>query len=523
MPDTRELTMDDYLAMARRRMKVVIVPLLIAPLAGFLISYVFPPKYTATTTVLVEGQKVSVDYVKPVVTNDLMARVNELTARILSASRLRPLVESLPADLTKPGEEDKLIEGIRANIKVDPIQVSPAATPGVAGAKKKPGAEESVPGFTVSYSDSNPKRAQAISNVITSQILEENLKSRVQAATSTSDFLDRQVEDAKRALEEQDAKLTTFKKQYLGQLPGDAENNMRTLMTLNSQLDATTQTLNRAQQDKTYAESMLAQQVAAWKNSQSSTSPQTLEQQLSALQTQLIQLEARYTDDYPDVVKTKADITKVQARLDEVNKQASNAPAASDKANANEPPEIRQLRVQIHQYQAAIDQATSDQKKLQAGINVFQGKTSMSPVIEQQYNDLMRGYDTAQKFYATLLGNKDSADLGKSMESQAQGEQMTLGQSAGLPDSPSFPNRPVMAAAGLGGGLAIGLLIAVWLEFSDKSIRTEKDAAVATDLPLLISVPWIGEEVNEAENGNGRRSFWSRGSPSEKDKDKVEV
>jgi len=303
---------------------------------------------------------------------------------------------------------------------------------------------------------------------------------------------------------------------------------MRTLMTLNSQLDATTQTLNRAQQDKTYAESMLAQQVSAWKSSQSSTSPQTLEQQLSQLQAQLMQLQARYTDDYPDVVKTKADIAKVQARLDEINKQASTATATSDKANANEPPEIRQLRVQIHQYQAAIDQATADQKKLQAGINVYQGKTSMSPVIEQQYNDLTRGYDTAQKFYATLLGNKNSADLGKSMESQAEGEQMTLGQSAGLPDSPSFPNRPVLAAAGLGGGLAIGLLIGVWLEFSDKSIRTEKDAAAIMDLPLLISVPWLGEDGEEtaASNGNGnaRRRFWGRSDPgTPKDREHVEV
>ena len=63
MADTRELTMDDYLAMARRRLKVVIVPLLIAPIAGVLVSYAFPPKYTSTSQVLVEGQKVPDDYV----------------------------------------------------------------------------------------------------------------------------------------------------------------------------------------------------------------------------------------------------------------------------------------------------------------------------------------------------------------------------------------------------------------------------------------------------------------------------
>ena len=43
MMENRELTMDDYLAMLRRRMKVILVPALLAPLAGFLVSYLFPP------------------------------------------------------------------------------------------------------------------------------------------------------------------------------------------------------------------------------------------------------------------------------------------------------------------------------------------------------------------------------------------------------------------------------------------------------------------------------------------------
>ena len=76
-------------------------------------------------------------------------------------------------------------------------------------------------------------------------------------------------------------KLAAFKKQYVGQLPGDEENNLKILMGLNSQLEANTQTLNRAQQDKSYTESMLAQQLAAWKSEQSSTNPETLQKQLS--------------------------------------------------------------------------------------------------------------------------------------------------------------------------------------------------------------------------------------------------
>ena len=75
----------------------------------------------------------------------------------------------------------------------------------------------------------------------------------------------------------------------------------------------------------------------------------------------------------------------------------------------------------------------------------------MSPGIEEQYKQLSRDYDNAQAFYRDLLTKKSSADLGKSMENQQQGEQMTVLQIAGAPDRPSFPNRLLFAAAGLAG------------------------------------------------------------------------
>jgi uncharacterized protein involved in exopolysaccharide biosynthesis len=523
MTENRELTMDDYLRMLRRRLKVILIPTLLAPLAGFLVSYAFAPKYTSQSTVLVEGQKVPDSYVQSVITADFTQRVQTLSQEVLSPSRLRPVIESL--GLAKPEDENKLISDIQQNMQVQPVITSmsaAAAQAGIAGAKKKKsaGTDEPVPGFNVEYTDSNAVRAQKICNAMTSLIVDENLRSRASVAQGTTEFLSRQVEDAKHALDEQDAKLATFKKQYMGQLPGDIDNNMRMLMALNTQLDASTQTLSRAQQDKAYTESMLSQQIAAWKNSLSSTNPQTLETQLTQLQAQLLQLQARYTDDYPDVIKTKADIAEVEKKLKEVNAAAaaSNSTEGGDKASAAEPAEIRQLRLQIHQYQNVIDQATIDQKRLQSQIGIYQSRTSMSPTVEEQYKLLTRDNDNAQTFYKELLAKRSSAALGTSMENQQQGEQMKIQSPAGLPDSPTFPNRPLLAAGGLGVGLALGLLLAVFLEFSDRSIRTEKDAAAAMDLPLLISVPWLGEEEEAAANGNGRRRFWQWGEPKEHDR-----
>jgi uncharacterized protein involved in exopolysaccharide biosynthesis len=512
MSENRELTMDDYLAMLRRRLKVILIPALLAPLAGFGVSYVFTPKYSSTATVLLEGQKVPENYVTPVITADFTQRVQTLSQEIMSAPHLRPVIESL--DLVKPDDENKLIEDIRNNTQFQPVITSMSAAAAASGGKKKPATASAVPGVNIIYTDSSADRAQKICNALTDLILNENLRERAAIAGSTTDFLTRQLEDAKRALDEQDGKLAAFKKQYLGQLPTDADNNMRMLMSLNSQLDATTQTLGRAQQDKAYTESMLAQQIAAWKSSQTSINPQTLEQELTQLQGQLRQLQARYTDDHPDVIKTKADIAEVQKKLKEVNAASAAATTSdsSEKANATEPPEIRQLRLQIHQYQSVIEQATLDQKRLQNSIGVYQSRTAMSPNVEEQYKLLTRDNDNAQALYKDLLAKKSSAALGTSMENQQEGEQMKVLVGAGLPDAPTFPNRPIFAAGGLGVGLGLGLLIAIWLEFSDKSIRTAKDAAAVMDLPLLISVPWLGGEQEDAD-GTGHRSFWSRGAP----------
>src|SRR6266404_8575458 len=95
MIENRELSMDDYLAMLRRRLKVILIPALLAPLAGFLVSFAFPPKYTSRSLVMVDEQKVPEGYVKPVVTEDLSQRVATLQQRALSAERLRPLIEQL--------------------------------------------------------------------------------------------------------------------------------------------------------------------------------------------------------------------------------------------------------------------------------------------------------------------------------------------------------------------------------------------------------------------------------------------
>ncbi len=519
MISNRELSIDDYLAMLRRRLKLILVPALLAPIAGFLVSYAFTPKYTSQARILVEGQKVPEGYVKPVVTEDIVQRIATMQQQVLSRTRLIPMIDRL--GLAKGKTADDVIGEIQENLTIEPVEtdVTPGTLPGSKPVTHKPGQTSDVPGFDVSFTTDNPKTAQQVCSELTSMMLEQNLQAREQVAQSTTDFLARQVEEAKKNLDDQDAKLATFKRQYIGQLPGDEDNNLKLLATLNTQLDASTQALNRAQQDRAYTESLLAQQLAAWKASQNSVNPQTLAQQLSEMQAKLTSLQSRYTDDYPDVIKMKTDIAELKRQLNAANAGTTKTDT-NDKANSPEPPELRQMRVQLHQYDDAIAQATREQERTQRQIQTYQSRLSLSPGIEEQYKELTRDNENAQKFYDDLLSKRSESQMQTDMESRQQGEQMRLLNPAGLPEDPSFPNRLFFAGGGLGAGLALGCALAIWLEFTDKSIRTEEDAVAVLDLPVMVSIPWIALD-QEDRNLHGKSNI--RPKPALDEKETVEV
>jgi uncharacterized protein involved in exopolysaccharide biosynthesis len=505
--ENRELTMDDYLAIFSRRIKVILIPALLAPLTGFLVSFAFSPKYTSQSLVLVEAPKIPDAVVQQVFTEDLTQHIATIEQQVLSPSRLRPMIDRW--GIAKSGQNvDDVMDNVRLNMTIQPV-ITDLSQFG-AGAKKRPGQQSSpVPGFNVNYTAPSAREAQQICTDLTSMLLEEDLKSRQDATQGTTLFLTKQVEDAKQNLDDLDKKLAAFKNQHMGQLPGDEDNNMKILMGLNSQLDANTQALNRATQDKAYTESMLAQQLSAWKTSLSVTNPQTLQSQLSQLQAQLIDLEGRYTEDHPDVIKTKGDIAEVKKQLAAINDaSAKTGDGSTERGSASEPPEIRQLRLQIHQYQDMIAQTTRDQKKLQQEISVYQGRVSSSPNVEGQYKELARDYDNAQKVYLDDLAKQSTSKMATQAQQQQQGEQMALLNPASLPDSPSFPNRLLFAGGGLGAGFVLGLGLTLWLEMRDKSIRTDADVEAVLGLPLLVSIPWLAETADT--NAKGKGQFWNR-------------
>ncbi|MGH6629624.1 MAG: GNVR domain-containing protein, partial [Burkholderiales bacterium] len=347
-----------------------------------------------------------------------------------------------------------------------------------------------------------PRVAQQVCAEITSMFVEENLKAREQRAQGTTDFLGKQLEEAKQTLDEQDAKLAEFKRRNVGGLPGQEQVNLSLAMGFSTQLDAATQAVNRAQQDKAYLESLLSQQLAARNTEIGTNTPEALDRQLTSLQSQLVALQARYTDDHPDVIKAKSDIAKVQQRLAEVSAASTTEP----KITLQDPPEIRQLRAQIHQAEQTIRTKTQDQERARQAMGAAQARLQLSPSVEEAFKTVTRDYQTALNFYTELLVKKTQSEMATDMERRQQGEQFRVIDPANLPEKPSFPDRPLFALAGLGLGLAFGIGMVVVMETKDRAMRSEHDVTQYLGLPTLAVMPTIAHA-----NGNGhKKHFWNR-------------
>jgi capsular polysaccharide biosynthesis protein len=81
--------------------------------------------------------------------------------------------------------------------------------------------------------------------------------------------------------------------------------------------------------------------------------------------------------------------------------------------------------------------------------------------------------------------------MASSLENHQKAERFTTLDVARVPDKPSAPNRSLIAIGALFGGLFVGLGVAVVVDFSDTSVRSEKEAARILAAPVLGGIPEI--------------------------------
>lgn len=499
----RQMTLDDYLNIARRRWWLIFLPGVLGLGIAFGISFFLPYRYDSQSLILVDQQRVSNTLVAPVVTMVMGARLATIEEQVLSRTRLQPLIDKYGLFKSSGNGQalpDEMYDDTRAAISVKPVESVMSGTD----------SKSEIPGFYIRFTYRDPRVAQQVCEELTSMFIDQDLRFREQAAQGTTNFLQSQLDDAKRKLDEQEARLAQFKRKYLGALPDDTQSNLNVLTSLGTQLDSVMGALNRTQQDKVYTESLLQQQLQAWqKPSADAPPPQTLDQQLATLEGQLTDLQIKDTPEHPDVVRMKAIIAELKEKVAQAHANPKGSSLSKgEAADTHEPILIQQLRSQLQAEDEAIQAQAKEQERINNQIKVYEGRIQMSPAVEQEYKQISRDHETALQFYDSLLKKQNESEMAADLQRRQEGDQFRVLDAPSLPDKPSFPNRPILALQGLLAGLALGAGLVWGLEMSDDTLRTERDVESLLLLPTLAMVPVIipgklGKEKHETKNQQG--------------------
>ena len=120
---------------------------------------------------------------------------------------------------------------------------------------------------------------------------------------------------------------------------------------------------------------------------------------------------------------------------------------------------------------------------------MMQARVQASPMVEQQFKELTRSYQTALDFYNELLKKRENSAMATTLEHQQESETFRVLDPPSLPSTPSSPNLLALVGGGIGAGLALALGLLYSLAMSDKAMYTERDVETCLKLPVLTTVP----------------------------------
>jgi succinoglycan biosynthesis transport protein ExoP len=499
------LNLQHYLGVVRRRHLHFLIPLFLGWAMVWGASWVLPPRYLSSTLILVEQPTMPKDYVTPNVNDDLQERMQSITQQILSRTRLLHIIDEfkLYAGGHAQRSPDQKVEMMRKDIVIDLVRDE----------------RNRITAFNVSYSSRNPQMAQQVTSELTDLFINENLEVRQQQSEDTTQFLESQLETARKTLSDQEEKIREFKGQHVGEMPGQLASNLQILQGLQSQLQNEEDALNTARQQHVYLQT-LADQYRALQGSPKSadgtaTGLPALDQELEKLKAQLADLRSHYTDLHPDVRKVKDQIAQTEKMRDQLlaglntgdgaNAGANAANAANPSADPAQFSLLAPIQSQLRSNQLEITNREHSVTTLKAKVDDYQGRLNQEPIREQQLADLTRGYEQSQANYDDLLKKKNESKMATSMELLQQGERFRIVDPPSLPIKPDFPNRLKFCGIGLGVGLALGVVFAGAFEMMDDRIYDEKEFEKLLPVAVISEIPAIARPEDELR---ARRRLW---------------
>jgi protein tyrosine kinase modulator len=347
---------EDVLHVLKSKIWVLLLPFAIVAAATAVFVHHLPDQYRSETVILVVPQRVPESYVRSTVTTRIEDRLQSLVQQILSRTRLERIVKDfdLYAKERQTGIMEDVIEQMRRDIGVEVLRGD---------------------SFRISYVGDNPRMVMRVTERLASLFIEENLRDREVLADDTNQFLEAQLEDARRRLLEQEKKVEGYRRAYSGQLPSQLESNLQVLKSGESQLATIADSLDRDRERRLMLERQLGDLEQQPEEAPVAPASGVLSpsQQLEKLKDSLRVIQLRLKPDHPDVQRLSRAIRELEQKIADDGGTAEEAPSVRELARRNR---IDDLRAELEMLDRQMAKKQTDEQRLRDEMKVYQGTSS---------------------------------------------------------------------------------------------------------------------------------------------------
>ena len=486
----KKYQLEDILQIAWRRKWLIAVPLVLVSLGTALVSRTLPDMYRSETLIMVVPQRVPESYVRSTIVSRIEDRLQTLRQQILSRSRLERIVVDLNLypEARRTGATEALVQRMRQAITIEIVKGD---------------------SFSISYVSQDPVSAKIVTERLASLFIEENVRDREGLAVGTSQFLETQLDDARRRLIEQEKKLEAYRLRYSSELPSQAPSNLQASQNAQTQLDEMNDSINRDRDRRLMLERQIAElseppppSVAPAASAGSSSiaagedvllNGESAADQLVAARNKLRALELRLKPDHPDMVRMRRLVAELERKA-ETESRTPSSPASEQvrlmtSAEAARHERLVAAKADMDKVDRDLALKQAEQKRLRAAIATYQARLEAAPIRESELIELTRDYETLQQIYRNLLAKREDSKIAANLERNQAGEQFRVLDPPRVPEKPFSPNRPQINLLGALAGLSLGVGLAALLEYRDSSLKTDEDVRTFLALPVLAAIP----------------------------------
>ncbi|MFC0679131.1 XrtA system polysaccharide chain length determinant [Lysobacter korlensis] len=350
----------------------------------------------------------------------------------------------------------------------------------------------------ISYSDTDPQRAQLITDKFADLIIQESHRAKARESQSAFRFLDSQVADYHKRLTAAENKLAAYRKEHPEVMLGDQEDVTQRISQLQLEMDRATMDLADQSSRAGVWNSHLAQES---RMAVTQARPNQLRGRLMELQAERDKLAGTVTDRHPDMVRVQNQINDLQRQM---RSGAGSAPVGSSAAIASSP-ELSGVRNQAAE---ARSMSTASASRVAAGRNLIAqelARLQKVAALGGELADLTRNYELNRTLYQDLLERRENARLAMNLDEQRGGLNFRVQEPANLPMKAGGMSLTQFASGGLLLAVLIpALLLFGWVRF-DPRVRSASQIEQLSGLPVLGSIP-AGAAAAGPRHGGGARS-----------------